>query len=116
MAVTFCVCVCGLAAGDIRLELRGTDLLIAGKQAMTGGLTHALLVYTFGLLGLHSMNCRQQNGVSQPVTCWKFQGPLQVSQGSGHQQPQGRTSEWLAVYQSTQVGRRVAKELFTQTG
>lgn len=50
---------CVWAAGDIRLELRGTDLLIAGKQAMTGGLTHAVLVYTCGLLGLHSMECRQ---------------------------------------------------------
>lgn len=45
------LCVCGRAAGDIRLELRGTDLLITGKQAMTGGFSHALLVYTCGLLG-----------------------------------------------------------------
>lgn len=62
------------------------------------------------------MDGRQQNGVSQPVTCWKVQGPLQVAQGSGHQQPQGTTSERLAVYQSTQDGQWVAEERFTQNG
>ena len=45
------------AAGDIRLDLRGTDLHITGKQAMTGGYKQALILPYF-LLGLHSIISR----------------------------------------------------------
>ena len=33
------------AAGDVRLELQGNDLVITGKQAMTGKLWHCLVIW-----------------------------------------------------------------------
>ena len=84
------VSVACVTAGDIRLELQGTDLLITGKQAMTGEMVMQCFLHT-GTCVVPVLDgtllCRQQNGVSQPVTCWNFQSSLQAAQGGGHQQP-----------------------------
>lgn len=77
-----CMSMCLHAAGDIRLDLRGTDLLITGKQGMTGGHRQALIL-PYDLPGYTASSagdvCRQQNGLGQPVTCWDLQSPLQAA-------------------------------------
>lgn len=60
--------------GDIRLELQGTELVITGKQGMTGTSMNVQCYLVFCLTSDYTdkVVCRQQNGISQPVTCWNL--------------------------------------------
>ena len=40
------------AVGDVRLELQGNDLVITGKQGMTGELWHFIVMYLKAEYGL----------------------------------------------------------------